>query len=54
MNRGGFSLNRFLGITNAKRRISRATGIPWTQSGRERKLGSLILNLFKPPRRSKF
>jgi hypothetical protein len=33
MNRGGFSWNRVLGITNAKQRVSRATGIPWTKSG---------------------
>jgi hypothetical protein len=40
MNRGGFSWNRFLGITKAKRRISRATGIPLTRSGRQRKVGA--------------
>ena len=28
-----------LGITQAKRRISRATGIPLTRAGRQRKLG---------------
>ena len=47
MNRGGFSWKRALGITNAKRRVSRATGIPWTRSGRERKLGAMIFKLFK-------
>ncbi len=31
------SLNRILGITQAKRRIARATGIPTTKSGRKRK-----------------
>ncbi|HVV38349.1 MAG TPA: hypothetical protein VHC63_17200 [Acidimicrobiales bacterium] len=48
MNRGGFSWKRFLGVTAAKRRVSRATGIPWTKSGRERKLGAMIFKLFKP------
>jgi len=47
VNKGGFSWNRFLGITNAKRRVSRATGIPWTKSGRQRKVGSIFLKLFK-------
>jgi hypothetical protein len=43
MNRGGFSWSRFFGITKAKRRISRATGIPWTKQGREAKLGRLLM-----------
>jgi hypothetical protein len=47
MNRGGFSLNRFLGITRAKRRVSRATGVPWSRSGRQRKVGAAIWKLFK-------
>ncbi len=47
MNRGGFSWNRFLGITNAKRKVSRATGIPWTKSGRQRKVGAMFWKLFK-------
>ena len=34
----GFSWEQALGLTNAKRSISRATGIPVTQSGRKRKL----------------
>lgn len=37
-----FSLRRLLGISAAKARISRATGVPLTSSGRQRKLGSLI------------
>jgi len=41
-NRGGFSWNRLLGITAAKQRVSRATGIPWTKSGRQRKVGSIL------------
>lgn len=34
----GFSLNRALGITAAKQRIARATGIPTTKAGRKRKM----------------
>lgn len=34
----GFSLNRALGITSAKQKISRATGIPTTKQGRKRKM----------------
>lgn len=37
-----FSLNRALGISNAKRKIARATGIPTTRSGRQRKLGKAL------------
>jgi hypothetical protein len=42
MNLGGFSWKRFLGISAAKSRISRAIGIPLTRSGRERKIGRMI------------
>ena len=34
-----FSWKRALGVTKAKRKISRATGIPLTRSGRRSKLG---------------
>lgn len=34
-----FSWKRALGVTRAKQRVSRATGIPLTRSGRQRKLG---------------
>jgi hypothetical protein len=56
MNLGGFSWRRFLGITTVKRRVSKATGIPWTRSGRERKVGALVMRaLFgKPSRRRRF
>lgn len=36
----GFSLNRVLGITTAKQKLARATGIPTTKQGRKRKLQS--------------
>ncbi len=42
VNRGGFSWKRAVGITRAKQRVSRATGIPWTKSGRQRKVGKLL------------
>jgi hypothetical protein len=38
-----FSLNRLLGITAAKQRFARQTGIPTTTGGVERKLGSFII-----------
>lgn len=42
VNKGGFSWKRATGITGAKSRVSRATGIPLTKSGRQRKLGRAI------------
>jgi len=47
MNTGGFSWKRLLGITAFKSDISRAIGIPLTKSGRRRKVGAVILKLFK-------
>jgi hypothetical protein len=41
MNKGGFSWKRATGVTRAKTRISRKTGIPLTKSGRQRKVGSM-------------
>lgn len=38
-----FSWKRALGITQAKQKISRQTGIPTTKSGIERKIGKMIL-----------
>lgn len=38
-----FSWKRLLGITSAKQRFARQTGIPTTKSGLERKLGSMVL-----------
>jgi len=40
-NRGGFSWKRALGVTKAKRKISKATRIPLTKSGRQRKVGKM-------------
>lgn len=42
MNLGGFSWKRLLGISAAKSRVSRATGIPLTRSGRQRKIGRIF------------
>ena len=38
-----FSWKRALGITQAKQKIARATGIPMSKQGLERKIGSAIL-----------
>ena len=37
-----FSWKRALGITKAKRKISKATGIPTSKSGRRNKLGKML------------
>lgn len=37
-----FSWKRALGITKMKRKISKATGIPTTKAGRQRKLDKLL------------
>lgn len=38
-----FSLNRALGITQAKRKFARETGIPTSKAGLEQKIGRMIL-----------
>ncbi|MDE7119656.1 MAG: hypothetical protein K2O10_03510 [Muribaculaceae bacterium] len=38
-----FSLKRAVGISAAKQKMARATGIPTTRQGIERKVGGLIL-----------
>lgn len=38
-----FSWKRALGISQAKQKIARATGIPTTKAGVERKIGNIIL-----------
>ena len=37
-----FSMNKALGITDAKRKIAKATGIPTTKQGRKRKVERTI------------
>ena len=46
-----FSLKRALGITKLKREFTKATGIPTTKSGVERKLGGAIINLLTEKKR---
>jgi hypothetical protein len=41
-----FSWKRALGITKAKQKLARDTGLPTTKAGMERKIGSTILRLF--------
>ena len=38
-----FSWKRALGITQAKQKIARQTGIPTSKAGIERKIGNMIL-----------
>jgi hypothetical protein len=42
VNKGGFSWKRAVGISAAKSRISRRTGIPLTRGGRQRKVGRIV------------
>lgn len=37
-----FSWKRALGVTSAKQKIAKATGIPTTKQGRQRKVGKLF------------
>lgn len=47
-----FSLNRALGITQAKQKFARETGIPTSKAGLERKVGKMVLNaIFRKKRR---
>ena len=47
MNKGGFSIARLLGISAAKAKISKKIGVPLTKSGRERKVGAVVLKFIK-------
>lgn len=38
-----FSLKRAVGITKVKQKVSKATGIPLTRQGLERKIGGAII-----------
>lgn len=38
-----YSLKRALGVSKVKQKIARATGIPTTKQGLERKIGGAIL-----------
>lgn len=39
-----FSLKRAIGVTRAKQQFSRATGIPTTKAGIERKIGQAVIS----------
>ena len=39
-----FSLKRAVGISAAKQKISRKTGVPLTKGGLERKVGKMVIN----------
>lgn len=39
-----FSLKRAIGVTKVKQQIARATGVPTTKQGLERKIGGAIVN----------
>ncbi len=43
-----FSWKRALGITAAKQKFARKTGIPTTKSGLQRKIGKAVLDLLNP------
>ena len=38
-----FSLKRAVGVTKVKQKIAKATGIPLTRQGLERKIGGVVL-----------
>lgn len=48
-----FSWKRALGITQAKQKFARKTGIPTTKSGLERKVGRAVLDMLDPSSDSK-
>ena len=39
-----FSIKRALGITQAKQKIARETGVPMSKAGLERKIGKFIIS----------
>lgn len=49
---GGFSWKRALGVTSAKQKIARTTGIPTTKAGRKRKAQNILwTSLFGKPKK---
>ena len=47
-----FSLKRAIGVTKLKQKVARATGIPTTKQGLERKIGGAILKGLTGKKRS--
>lgn len=43
-----FSWKRAVGITAAKQKFARKTGIPTTKAGLERKIGKAVLDMLNP------
>lgn len=48
-----FSFKRAVGITAAKQKIARATGIPLTKGGLERKVGRMVINTLTGKRKKR-
>lgn len=48
-----FSLKRAIGVTAIKQKVAKATGIPTTKQGLERKIGGAILKGIFGKKRSK-
>ncbi len=46
-----FSWKRALGVTRARQRFARKTGIPTTRAGMERKIGRKVLQWLSPSKR---
>lgn len=42
-----FSLKRVVGVTKIKQKVSKATGIPMTKQGLERKIGGSVIKAAK-------
>ena len=47
-NFGGFSAKRLFGISRVKLNIGKSVGIPWSRSGRQRKIGGLCCGCLIP------
>ena len=47
----GFSWNRAFGVSSAKSKLARATGIPTTKAGRQRKMERMLWQLLFGKRR---
>ena len=45
-----FSLKRALGVTVLKQKVSKATGVPLTKQGLERKIGAAVIKATKKER----
>lgn len=46
-----FSLKRALGVTALKQKVAKATGIPLTKQGLERKIGGAVIKAVKKKKR---